>query len=306
MYDTPGPFSLESTKQEIYRPMKTGKKKEEPKTVEQQITDLLNDVLTAYQADIEELVDKYVSESKKRQVKNQIQRKVVAWKNQLADLLTKPRVPILDKTLEDLSAIPEEAKIAGKYKVEITMDGPDVQKVALLDQNGVEMALFTPDKTGIESSGSGPKQSVISTEKIELQIEVKAVGEVLKDRVADMEAILDRKAAEVVEDDSGATIYFEYDTLNEAYISKLVVDGIAPELEYEVSATVHDPLESRFSQEEIDRIDATPRSLVLYTSQNSNPVTYCTRCVEIGHVPPGAKRSAGTPGKDCSFCGWTL
>lgn len=144
------------------------------------------------------------------------------------------------------------------------------------------------------------------TEKVELQVTVKSAGEVLNDRVADMEAILDRKVAAVIDDGCEATLYFEYDTLNEAYISKLIVDGIAPELRYEVSVSIYDPLEGRFSQDEIDRIDASPRSLVSYTSHDKKPVTYCTRCIEIGHVPPGANRSSEAPGKACAFCGWPL
>lgn len=74
-----------------------------------------------------------------------------------------------------------------------------------------------------------------------------------------------------------------------------------------VDTFVGDPYEDRFSDEELDRLDAAPRALAQYaTAALTAPRAYCTRCAALGHVEGGytAIMAGVAAGADCWFCGW--
>lgn len=144
-----------------------------------------------------------------------------------------------------------------------------------------------------------------AVEQIELQVDVPpGTADELAERQADLEAALDRPAVDLAEDADGATVFFEYPTLTAARLDETVVTALG--FDFVQRALVFDPHEARLSEEELARLDAAPRSLVVFCDRAGTKTCYCTRCVELGHTAPGeisVPVSPG-PGSACRFCGW--
>lgn len=153
-----------------------------------------------------------------------------------------------------------------------------------------------------EDPPSGPAE-----EPIELEVIVKSLGVRLAVQLDDVEKAVGAKPAEFQanEDETGATLWFDFATIRAAFAAedrvKKACNGLLED------TFVSDPKESRFSEAELDRLDAAPRRLETYAPKSlteTHPT--CTRCVALGHVFPGDEKiNAGLPpDADCYFCGW--
>ncbi len=257
--------------------------KKPEKTVTERLHDLFSAVCEDFRLEAESVLsDKAGSAGEDKKAKAGIARKVTVWKKKFHELLTQHS----QMTLPGLAPEPTEV-VAAPTSAEIVNDDTSEQG--------------TPAES---ETAPAPAPPAVKRTMIELHIDTRAEGDELQNRVEDVEAILDQKAAEVVTDEQGATVYFEYTTIRNAAAAKTLLDAVG-DLGYKLLIEVFDPAEGRLSEDELDRLDQAPRALVQYVHPESEgEITYCTKCVELEHVTPGEEPSTAAPGEDCSFCGW--
>lgn len=139
-------------------------------------------------------------------------------------------------------------------------------------------------------------------DQIELEVETGAkTEEEAADHKNRLEALVGRQSVDVVTDEDGTSVFFEYP-------DKIGADAgrsLAEEKDFVHQARIVDPHLERYSADEQKEILRRPRKLVnLSFGEPKRHVTRCTLCVDLEHVPDDSSVSAKKPDAICGFCGW--